>query len=580
VVQEQEGTGEPAKVMLVAAQSSAATTIGEMLREGWPHGLVISQTGRILDATHELLEYGATCVLLDAGPGGSPVAGIEQLRTAAPHTPIITLAASRDEELGMAAVAAGAQDCLVMSELSGARLARAIRFAVERKRLEAVLAHQALHDPLTGLPNRTLFLDRLRVALDRSRRNGSPVTVMFLDVDGFKEVNDTLGHAAGDRLLALLADRFRGLMRPMDTAARYGGDEFTFLFEGLAGEREAGLIAHRVSHAAGLPVALGDVERSVPVSIGVTMVSDPSTSSDQAISDADTAMYRAKKLGGARVEVTAASARGPAGAAARAPADADAAGRSELEADLREAIARSQLRVHYQPRVALDAGSGVVGFEALVRWNHPERGLIGPEEFIGVAEETGLIVEIGEWVVREALAHVRGWRRSRPGLTVSVNLSARQLDDPELVWRLGAAVRAGADEPGVLCLEVTERSVSQRPEVARRQLGALRELGIKVAIDRFGAGACPTSTIERLPVDMLKIDRSLVSGLGPGPGERESVGAAVALGHTLGLDVVAEGVETDSQLEQVRALGCDGAQGFLFSAAIPGAGVDELLARH
>jgi diguanylate cyclase (GGDEF)-like protein len=492
------------------------------------------------------------------------VAALAHLRSAAPDVPIIVLADQADEEAGLAAVKAGAQDFLLKSELNPALLSRTVRYAIERKRSEVDLAHQALHDPLTALPNRVLFIDRLHVALDRSRRTGAPVAVLFLDVDSFKEVNDTMGHAAGDHLLNVLADRFREMLRPMDTVARFGGDEFTFLFEDLESEREAVLISERIRRSASAEMTLGDTENSVSVSIGIAIVKDPEVSPDQVIRDADVAMYRAKELGGSRFELFDETSRNR------------AAERLELEEALRRALERSELRVHYQPRVSLNGGTGLVGFEALVRWEHPERGLIAPSEFLAIAEDTGLIVPIGEWVIEQALVQVARWRQARPGVTISVNLSARQLKDPGLAARLDDAMRASGADPSVLCLEITEDTVEHNPELAARML-ALSQLGVKLAIDDFGTGHASLASLRHLPVDTLKIHESFVANLGSEPGEAAIVGALVELGHALGLSVVAEGVETEAQLAHLRDLGCDGAQGFLFSRPVPEDGVHALL---
>lgn len=295
---------KPARVLLVEENPHSAMMIVEMLRAAWPHGLLVTQAQNIVDAAQELADHGATCVLLDLPRDRSrPLDALQQLGGLALSTPIIVLSEYHDDELGVEAIRAGAQDYLLAAELTPATLGRAVRYAVERKRSEVELARQALHDPLTELPNRALFLDRLSVALDRSRRTDTAVCLLFLDVDSFKEVNDTLGHNAGDRLLAVLADRFRGLLRPMDTVARYGGDEFTFLFEGLETEREAKVIADRISRSASLPLMLGDTEISVAVSIGVSVVTDPSISLDEAIRDADAAMYLAKEVDGSRFEL-------------------------------------------------------------------------------------------------------------------------------------------------------------------------------------------------------------------------------------------------------------------------------------
>jgi diguanylate cyclase (GGDEF)-like protein len=565
-MQVQAGPSQPARVLLVEDDPRTAMMIGEMLRAVWTEGLVIAHAQRVEDATQELLDHGATCVLLDLPAEQSvPLAALEHLRSGVPDAPIIVLSDYSDDDLGVAAVKAGAQDYLLKSELNPSVLSRAVRYAVERKRSEIELAHLALHDPLTALPNRTLFLDRLTVSLDRSRRTGAPVAVLFLDVDSFKLINDSLGHPAGDELLRVLADRFRRMLRPMDTVARFGGDEFTFLFEQLEGEREAVLIAERISHSASLPLSLGDGETTVTVSIGIAMVTDPSVAPDHVIRDADTAMYRAKELGGSRFELFDESSR------------QRAMERIELEGALRLAVERSELRVHYQPRVSLNGNTGLVGFEALVRWEHPQRGLIEPSEFISVAEETGLIVPIGEWVLEQALSQVRRWRQARPEMTISVNLSSRQLQDPGLAARLAAATDESGADPGVVCLEVTEDTVEHNPELASRTLAALRQIGFKLAIDDFGMGHSSLQSLRHLPVDTLKIHESFVASLGSAPGDVAIVGAVVELGHALGLSVVAEGVETDAQLAYLRDLGCDGAQGFLFSRPVPEDSVHDLL---
>jgi two-component system cell cycle response regulator len=294
----------PVRVVLVEADPRAAELIGEMLRAIWGEELELAHTERLDDATRELIDRGASCVLLDVGTGEEARVGpVEQIRTAAPNMPVIALSSYTDEDAGLRAITAGAQDFLIRSELTPASLARAIRYAIERKRSEVDLVHQALLDPLTGLPNRALFLDRLGVALDRSRRTKTSIAVLFLDVDYFKKVNDSLGHAAGDSVLIGLAGRLKGMLRPMDTVARLGGDEFTFLFEQLHSESQAVQIAERIVGTISRPIALDGGEASVTVSIGVALVTDPSVSPDSVMRDADAAMYRAKERGGGRSEL-------------------------------------------------------------------------------------------------------------------------------------------------------------------------------------------------------------------------------------------------------------------------------------
>ena len=547
----------PARILLVEEDPRAATLISEMLRAVWRKGLLIVRAERLQDATQELLDHGASCVLLDLpATDRDRLDGLEHMHTAAPDVPIIVLCDQASEAAGLQSLEAGAQDHLLKSELDPTLLSRAVRYAIQRKRSEVELAHQALHDPLTGLPNRALFLDRLSVALDRCRRASTSVAVLFLDVDSFKQINDSLGHAAGDQVLVALAERLHEMLRPMDTVARFGGDEFTLLFEDLESEREAVLIAERISRSASIPVSLGESETSITVSLGIAIVQGPLSSPEQLIRDADTAMYRAKELGGARLELFDESSR------------QRASQRLELESALRQAIERSELRVHYQPTMSLNGETKLIGFEALVRWEHPERGLIAPSEFMAIAEDTGLIVPIGDYVLEQAMCQVGRWRESWPAVTMSVNLSTRQLQDPGLASRLARLIDASGTDPGALCLEVTEDSVEHNPELAARMLGALKTVGVRLALDDFGNGYSSLSSLRKLPIDMLKIHQSFVTGLGNGSGDDAILGAVVELGHALGLNVVAEGVETDVQLAELRDLGCDGAQGYLFGRPV------------
>jgi diguanylate cyclase (GGDEF)-like protein len=550
------GPGGAARVLLIDDNAHDAMLVGEMLRAAWPEGLVLLHAARLEDATQELLDHGASCVLLGL-TRPSELDLLEHVHTTAPDVAVIVLMPDADEDGALNALRAGAQDQLCKAELNPRMLRRAVSYAIERKRSEVQLAHLALHDPLTGLPNRALFLDRLGVALDRSRRTSASVAVLFLDVDNFKEVNDSLGHAAGDRVLAALADRLRAMLRPMDTVARFGGDEFTFLFEELASEREVVLIAERISRVASAPIRLDSGEALITVSIGIAMVADPNIPPETVIREADAAMYRAKELGRSRYELFDEGSR------------ARAMERLEMEAALRLAIERSELRVHYQPRVALEDTVQVTGFEALVRWEHPERGLLGPSEFLPLAEETGLVLGIGEFVIEQALGQLSRWRATNPELTISVNLSSRQLEDTSLVATLAGALRGRGTDPNALCIEITETALTDHPDLAARVLDALKTLGVRLAIDNYGTGLGSLANLKEMPFDMLKIDASFIGDLVDDPGQGPVVGAVVELAHALGLNVIAEGVETDAQLNQIRRLGCDGAQGFLFGRPVP-----------
>src|SRR5215218_4013449 len=432
----------------------------------------------------------------------------------------------------------------------------------ERKALVEQLSYQAFHDPLTGLPNRVLFMDRLEHALTRANRRGNKVAVLFTDLDNFKVINDSLGHKAGDQLLIAVAERLKNCLRPEDTAARLGGDEFTILVEDIASVGEAVQIAERIADILRPPFTLEEQEVFATVSIGIALNSTAQEQPADLLRHADLAMYRAKHRGKARYEVFEPS------------MDAKAVERLILETGLRRALLRQQFRVYYQPIVALD-NNKVAGVEALVRWEHPQRGLLLPEEFLPVAEETGLIVRIGQWVLREAGKQARIWQERypvTPPLTISVNLSTREFFHPKLV----AEVLGESEiDPASLQLEITEGAMKANGTYsADRILRNLKHIGVQLAIDDFGLGYSSLSYLKRFPVDFLKIDRSFIAGLGGGPNvastkDAEIVKAMIQLTHALGLKVIAEGVETSEQLGRLRNMKCDLAQGNYFSEPLP-----------
>jgi len=437
-------------------------------------------------------------------------------------------------------------------------------YAVERKLFQEQLWHQTFHDPLTGLPNRALLHDRLEHALARADRAFRPVGILILDVDNFKVVNDSLGHQHGDHLLREVAERLRGCLRASDTAARLGGDEFTVLVEDVSGLDEVTAIAQRITEALATPITLEDRTVVVGASIGIALSTPRATNAEGLLRNADLAMYRAKSRGKARWHVYDAS------------LETQAIERLDLEMDLRRAIERNELDVHYQPIVRL-GDEHVVEVEALARWEHPVRGRIGPDVFIPVAEETGLIVPLGQWVLEQACAQVRRWHAVSPALVMSVNLSARQFQHPGLVDDIKRATTASGLDPRFLKLEITESVLMQDVDKTVETLRALKALGIQLAIDDFGTGYSSLSYLKRLPVDTLKIDRSFVSGLGQDAQDSAIVTSVVSLAKTLNLSITGEGIETTAQHARLTELGCDQGQGYLFARPAPAEEIDALL---
>ncbi|HEX5614154.1 MAG TPA: PAS domain S-box protein [Acidimicrobiia bacterium] len=426
-----------------------------------------------------------------------------------------------------------------------------------RRRDEERLTHQALHDALTGLPNRALLLDRLAHALDR-HEVGSPTAVLFCDLDRFKVVNDSDGHQVGDRLLVECGERLRGVVRQGDTVARFGGDEFVILATGLQQRDEAIAIARRVLAALEAAFVIDGREFFVSTSIGIAFA-DGGSGPDDLVRDADAAMYRAKERGRGSFVVFEPEMRSSAQA------------RAELERSLRRALDGGELRLHYQPLVEIGSGA-VVGAEALVRWAHPDRGLVPPGEFVPLAEDTGLILPLGRWVVAEACERVARWERDAllpAGFRVTVNLSLRQLAEPGFAGEVAATMRRAGVDPARLCFEVTESALADDGGVAVSALRSLRGLGVGLAIDDFGTGYSALSHLKRFPFDTIKIDRSFIDGLGRDAEDEAIVAAIIGIARALGLDVIAEGIETSEQADALVARGVHVGQGFLYSPAVP-----------
>ena len=438
----------------------------------------------------------------------------------------------------------------------------------ERKVLEEKLAHQAFHDPLTDLPNRSLFLDRVDHALKRAARRGDRVAVVFMDLDNFKVVNDSLGHEVGDELLIAVAGRLRSCLRPTDTAARLGGDEFVVLLEDVENPEDGTRVAVRIGEAIRAPLRAGRHDLFVTTSVGVALGGGDGESAGDLLRNADLAMYRAKDGGKNNYAVF------------EPLMNEKALKRLGMEAELHRALEKKEFRVYYQPKVSIRTGR-ILALEALVRWEHPERSLMSPAEFIPLAEETGLIIPLGRWVLEQSCRQLAEWQKlypSDPPLGMSVNLSAAQFKRPDLGLSVAEVLRQTGLDPRTLALEITESMMVEDVEAALATLKELKSLGIKIAVDDFGTGYSSLSYLKHFPVDFLKIDRSFVAGLGHDPKDEGLVAASIELAHALKLEVVAEGVETEGQLERLRTLGCDIAQGFYFQKPSPEDTASESLA--
>jgi diguanylate cyclase (GGDEF)-like protein len=563
-----DSSSDELPLLLLAADEAEAARVRASLEEALP-GVEV-HLAATPDEALELLSqssFRTGVVDLDPTPGGG-LASIHRLRRAQGDLPLVALGALDDEELRLRAMGAGAQDYLSKAALCGYVLRQSLRYALERKRTEEKLAYLAHRDPLSGLFNRRLFRERLELAVREAAGRGSSLAVILLDVDRFKTVNDSLGHGIGDRLLEIVAARIRDNVKDGDVVARLGGDEFAVLVENVGGE-EALDAARRLLEALVPPARLGDYEIVVTASIGICLYPDHGETAEEILQRAGKAMYRAKLNGRDGCELF---------------SDENEESRSgvlkrlRFESGIRSALERNEYVVFYQPQMTMDRRN-LLAVEALVRWNHPKLGLVPPIEFMPFLETTGLIKTVGAWVLETAAAEVRSWQqRGFPDLRLTVNLSARQFESPDLVQGIAKTLSATGFPASHLELEITESLLMRDIERTRAILEELKYSGIRIAIDDFGIGYSSLAYLTKFPLDCLKIDQSFVRDIETDDDDRAVAEAIIGLGHNLRLDVVAEGVETEPQLSLLQ--GCDGFQGYLIARPQAARATLELLERY
>ncbi|MGB5079927.1 MAG: EAL domain-containing protein [Burkholderiales bacterium] len=555
-----------ANVLLIEDNPGDARLIREMLAEDPPAPFRLSCVDRLSRGLEFLSSDDVGLVLLDLSlPDSHGLETFAKVYSHSPKTPIIVLTGIDDQALALTAVKTGAQDFLVKGKIDRELLLRAMQYSIERKRYQEELERQANYDGLTGLPNRNLLHDRLRQSVF-GQRYARSIAVVFIDLDHFKFVNDSLGHNAGDKLLQYVAERLQSTVRDGDTVARIGGDEFVLILNDQAREDVIFRAMQRIVSKVSEPIKIEERELNITCSAGISLYPQDGPDVETLLKNADAAMYRAKSRGRNNFQFF------------TSEMNALVNERLNLEHSLRRALERKELLLYYQPRVNLKTGA-IDSVEALLRWQHPEWGLILPERFIPLAEETGLIVPIGEWVLREACTQKRIWEDSGlPQVAVSVNLSARQFRDENLSRAIAEILSETGVRPGQLEMELTESMVMHDAEAAIATLEGLKSLGVRLSVDDFGTGYSSLSYLTRLPLDALKIDGSFVRDIGKDPEDGVLAQAIISLGHSLHLSVVAEGVETGVQLGFLIANHCDEVQGYYFSRPVPPEECARLLA--
>ena len=545
-------------LLLVEDDQKEALVIKNMLREGLQNQFTLEQSPSVSRALELVQKYSFQAIILDLHlPDGKSFESIPQFIQYCPGAPILILSGVEDEDRAIQAVKSGAQDYLIKGQTSSSTLCRAIRYAMERHRATQRITQLAHYDHLTGLANRGLFYERLNCAVARCNRNDTAMALMFLDLDHFKEINDTLGHDCGDSLLKTVATRVKKCIREIDTAVRLGGDEFAVLLEQIVSVEDVASVAQRILHLLAQPVLINQHQLHVRGSLGITIYPWDSANPQELLSHADAAMYRAKAQGGHNYQFYTAGMK---------TAGLDG---STLEVELRRALTKQEFLLHYQPQFNF-VTKQVIGMEALLRWHHPYQGLVGPKHFIPQAEENGMIIPIGEWVLRAACKQSKYWEKQGfPAPQVSVNLSARQISHGNLPALINEILQTSHLDPENLKLELTETFLIHETEETLQTLREIRAMGVHLYIDDFGAGYASLRYLKSFPVDGIKLDQSLIQHLPHNTNDAAIVEAVISLGKALGLQVIAEGVESQDQADFLEEHGCDAMQGFWIAPPLP-----------
>lgn len=557
-------------LLLVEDNPGDVRLVNELLAEDKCDRFVLHTAGRLEAAMEILNEHDVTVILLDLQlPDGAGLDTLLKIHAYAQSTPIVVLSGLGEEALAVSAVQHGAQDFLVKDHITSHVLIRSLRYAIERKRLEDRLHYFAHHDSLTGLANRKYLYDQLKNAMAWSRRSESPIALMLIDLNGFKPINDVFGHQIGDQLLCQVADRLRECVRETDFIARMGGDEFVLILHDMHDVDDVVAVAHKLQSYMEAPYTVHDRLLHVHISIGISLYPSDADSMEDLLRNADMAMYQAKSESGAS-------------SCSRfySPSMNVHAGESSgIRKQLHDALEQREFIVHYQPQVDIDTGT-IVGMESLLRWQHPQRGLLMPGQFLHALESSDLILAVGEWVLQEVCAQGRAWQEAgMPSLPLSVNLAFRQLLQPNFPEIVANALKKTGMPPHLLELEISELSLTENEDRALVVLNRLHGLGVRLALDNFGSGRASFRYLCKYPFDAIKLDRSMIEDAAVSAEGADFARAVIQVAHVFKMKGLAEGVETREQQDMLRRLSCDDAQGYLYSRPLVADEATELLRR-